>query len=302
MDSLIAELTAYITAARLLVSWSCAGLCLVAYDYLLTFDSERLYIWGTALTPGNILFLAIRYLPFIDLSLIIYDQSNPGASEGICTAVIWWYQFSCILALALADGVIGLRTWAIWGRSKICATLVAVVWMGAMGSSLYFQVTALREDSYYPTPAGFDLPGCIFYTSDTSTLTNMYTIYAVYQTFIFIATLVRGVGHLRYNPAKVMSIIYRDAFISSAVLFVIAILNIVMLKVSPDWSYGLTSLYRAMYAILPERIILNLREASMATNINGSDITIEPPPKRGVNGEWGRGGSASGEHGEETSS
>ncbi|KZO89618.1 hypothetical protein CALVIDRAFT_603540 [Calocera viscosa TUFC12733] len=272
MDGLIAELTEYVSSSQLVVRWAVSALCLVTYDYFLTFEKERRFIWGAAWTPGTVLFIAIRYLPFIDLSLIIYDQTNPGASEGICTAVIWWYQFSCIIAIVLTDWVIGLRTWAIWGRSNVCAVLVAAAWIGATAGSLYFQVTALKEDTYYPTPAGFELPGCIFYTSDIATLTNMYTIYAVYETLIFIATLVRGVGHLRYAPAQLMSVLYRDG-----ILFFLAILNIIMLKVSPNWAYGLTAIYRAMNAIMPERIILNLRETATGGTINGWDVMTEDP-------------------------
>ncbi|KZT57320.1 hypothetical protein CALCODRAFT_286513 [Calocera cornea HHB12733] len=252
-----------------------SALALVTYDYFLTVDQERKYVWNTKWTPGTVLFLVIRYLPFIDLPLIIYDQSNLGASQAVCTAILWWYQFSCIVAIALTDSVIALRTWAIWGRSLTCGVLLILLFLGATASSVYYQVVALKEEQYFPTPPGFDLPGCIFFSVDATSLTNMYTIYAVYESLIFAATLVRGVGHLRHSPAKLMSILYRDAFLSSSCLFVIAILNIVMLKVSPPWSYGLTSLYRAMNAILPERIIINLRETTMGININGWDVMTD---------------------------
>ncbi|KZP01280.1 hypothetical protein CALVIDRAFT_594776 [Calocera viscosa TUFC12733] len=296
---LVSELVAYVSGSQLIVYWSVSALCLVTYDYVLTVDKERKYIWNAKWSPGTVLFLVIRYLPFIDLPMIIYDQSNLGASQTVCTVIIWWYQFSCIVAIALTDCVIGLRTWAIWGRSIACGVLVSALFIGATASSVYYQVLALKEENYYPTPPGLDLPGCIFFSVDATSLTNMYTVYAVYESLIFAATLIRGVGHLRNSPAKLMSILYRDAFLSSACLFVIAILNIVMLKVSPPWSYGLTSLYRAMNAILPERIIINLRETTMGVNVNGWDVMTETtmvPQKTGrrsanstEDGGWGTG-------------
>ncbi|KZP01271.1 hypothetical protein CALVIDRAFT_594768 [Calocera viscosa TUFC12733] len=312
MDGLIAAFTEYASSSQLIVSVSLtsfhayapvtqvSALCLVTYDHFLTFEKERKFIWGTMCTPGTVLFIAIRYLPFIDLSFLIYNQSNLNVQEGTCPAVISWYQFSSvssIIAVVLTDWVIGLRTWAIWGRSNICAALVAAAWIGATAGSLYFQVTALQGVPLVPAPPGSGLPGCILY-SDPDTLTKIFTIYAVYETgqsqhtsvsvspiplansftaLIFTATLVRGVGHLRYTPAKLMSVLYRDAFITSATLFLLAILILVTLKVSSNWSFGLTSLYRAMNAILPERIILNLRETATGGTINGWDVMTEDP-------------------------
>ncbi|KZT57321.1 hypothetical protein CALCODRAFT_434350, partial [Calocera cornea HHB12733] len=125
------------------------------YDYCLTFDKERKYIWGTAWTPGTVLFVAIRYLPFIDLSLIIYGTHLHSCHLVVSVCVAHMDQIvvtqqetvSCIIAIVLTDWVIGLRTWAIWGRSTTCAVLVASAWIAATASSLYFQVTALKEDT-----------------------------------------------------------------------------------------------------------------------------------------------------------
>ncbi|KZT57322.1 hypothetical protein CALCODRAFT_286579 [Calocera cornea HHB12733] len=99
-----------------------------------------------------------------------------------------------------------------------------------------------------------------------------------------------------------MSILYRDAFITSSALFFLAILNIITLKVSPNWSYGLTSLYRAMNAILPEHIILNLRETAMGGTIDGWDVMTEDPVHKastgsGSTGDIGRPGRMNGRRG-----
>ena len=41
------------------------------YDYLLTLPIEVRYIWGKPASPITILFCAIRYMPFVDITVFL---------------------------------------------------------------------------------------------------------------------------------------------------------------------------------------------------------------------------------------
>ncbi|KAF9012072.1 hypothetical protein BDQ17DRAFT_1233336, partial [Cyathus striatus] len=45
------------------------------YEYFITLDLEIKYIWNARWTYIKIIYLATRYLPFIDTSLVLFSWS-----------------------------------------------------------------------------------------------------------------------------------------------------------------------------------------------------------------------------------
>ncbi|KZT57346.1 hypothetical protein CALCODRAFT_453129 [Calocera cornea HHB12733] len=258
---------------------SCVALTLLAYDYCLTFQQEVDYVWFQPWNFGKVIFLVLRYLPWVDHCAILLEVTLPVPITNLCRVASYWHYTCCVLGALLADSVIGLRTWAIWERSRTAAVFVSLSWLGmAIGSIYYFSLYQTGGFLYEPLPA--DAPtilGCHFTVGGSDASFKMYIALGSYQIVIFLATVVRGFTHLRNHPAQVMTIMYRDAFLASICLFMIVAANLVLAITDSPFQYGLIVIYRAFLAILPARIILNMREASMS--VNGFDLSAPELPK-----------------------
>ncbi|EJT96771.1 hypothetical protein DACRYDRAFT_112395 [Dacryopinax primogenitus] len=272
-----AEVLEYAAAINDIRLGSCVALALLSYDYVLTFRQEVLYVWFAPFNFGKFIFLVIRYLPWLDHCAILLEVTLPYPIANLCRIASYWHYTCCVLGALLADGVIGLRTWAIWGRTRVAAAFVLLSWIGmAVAGIYYFSLYQTGGITYEPLPpATPQIFGCHFTVGGSDASFKMYLALGSYQVVIFLATVIRGSHHLRNHPAHVMSIMYRDAFLASTCLFIIVASNMILALTDSSWQYGLIVIYRAFLAVLPARIILNMREASMS--VTGEGSALEPP-------------------------
>ncbi|KAJ3555243.1 hypothetical protein NP233_g12253 [Leucocoprinus birnbaumii] len=96
-------------------------------DWLLTFRLESSLIWPAKWSNIKILYLLTRYLPIIDVFIVMYHQFDPSLSVTACKAT---YESACWLAIfgiALAEIILTVRTWAVWRRTlRITIALTAM--------------------------------------------------------------------------------------------------------------------------------------------------------------------------------
>ena len=52
------------------------------YDFFQTFELEVEYIWKPPFTPFKMLYIFMKYLPYIDVSLLIIRARSPSLSAG----------------------------------------------------------------------------------------------------------------------------------------------------------------------------------------------------------------------------
>ncbi|KAI0078056.1 hypothetical protein K474DRAFT_1594777, partial [Panus rudis PR-1116 ss-1] len=96
------------------------------YDYLLTVNSEVELIWPSRWNPIKILFLLTRYLPFVDVTLVLFYQLKPNISIRTCELTYQPAGWLIVIGIAVAEIILVVRTWAIWGRSKRIALILGI--------------------------------------------------------------------------------------------------------------------------------------------------------------------------------
>ncbi|EJT96790.1 hypothetical protein DACRYDRAFT_60032, partial [Dacryopinax primogenitus] len=109
------------------------------YDYLLMFPKERRYIWGAKWTPGKILFVLVRYMPFIDLPLWPFDAFLANLPLD-CDVATYITIIGLVIACVLADVVYGLRTWALWSRNRYVGWFLLFAGVAFNGTAIIFLV------------------------------------------------------------------------------------------------------------------------------------------------------------------
>lgn len=252
------------------------GSTLLVYDYIITLNDEIKYIWRSQRSVGKYLFLFVRYLPFLDVTISTARVFIlPPVSE---TACLWLYAipgYALEFGVLAADVIVGLRTWAIWGRKLAHGILLLVTFLGIYSSGFYFIATALSLLHFSVSPFPSILQSC-FLTSaaSPSSLAAQYIQIVVYEAIVFVATLVKGIQHImRGSTTSLFTVVYRDGLLFSGCLFALSLSQVlVIMNAPPDLAFSLVPIQRVMHAILPARVVLHLRKAipTMRQEASGS--------------------------------
>ncbi|KZO89924.1 hypothetical protein CALVIDRAFT_603326 [Calocera viscosa TUFC12733] len=243
-----------------------ASIMFLVYDYALTLPTEVQFVWLVKWTPGKVLFLLIRYPPFFSIPLFLYNMLVQIPNEYTCTWTIYCFEYMVLAQCILADIVIGLRTWVLWERRRSFTVILILTWVIVTAVATFYDHLATKQNIYTPYPVGVGLSGCLWNSQSAAPLGNMYICWTAYESFIFVVTLVRGLLHWRNKSfANLLTILYRDAFLVSLAFSVISISEIILTHTGqPMWAAAFSVLYAAAKAVLPGRIILNIREAALS--------------------------------------
>jgi len=262
-----------------------ATAALLIYDYFLTFDSEVSLVWPAPWGLGKILFLLTRYLPRIDTAIVLYHNLKPRLNPGACVLAYKGTGWMFVFDIAIAEVIMSLRTWAIWNKDRRVGIGLAILFCSMLTAACVLFSPFVKSLTFAPAPNPA-IVGC-FMTGGNHMLSAVYVLLTVFETSIFILTLLKGARirtpcekqsnvlvnfkcriALRYGRASyVAATLYRDGIIYYFYLFVITISNIVALSMAPPvYATGILSLFqRGMHSLLAVRIILHLREANART-------------------------------------
>ncbi|KAF9441196.1 hypothetical protein P691DRAFT_684754 [Macrolepiota fuliginosa MF-IS2] len=81
-------------------------------DWLLTFEMEVSFIWPAPWTKMKVLYLLGRYMPFIDVTLLIFFMFSDGLSVETCGVLYRCVAWMFFCGIAIASLIFTLRTWA----------------------------------------------------------------------------------------------------------------------------------------------------------------------------------------------
>ncbi|KZT57335.1 hypothetical protein CALCODRAFT_496302 [Calocera cornea HHB12733] len=280
LESELAEAVQYDT---LITQAIVASLAFVVYDYTLTFRAEVQFVWLVKWTPGKVLFLVVRYLPFVYFPLLLNEMLMQTPSEAVCKGTLYAAQYLIVAQAILSETVIALRTWVLWEKRRSVGILLIMCWCEAIVVATFYDHWALSVDTYVSYPAGFGLGGCAWIADATGgPLGNIYIAWAVSETINLSLTLIRGMMHWRNQSfANLLTVLYRDAFLVSLVYSTIAITAIALIHTGQGmWANAFTMFYAASKAVLPGRIILNIREAAMSLDKWDIPTVAQSPPMR----------------------
>ncbi|KAG2067949.1 hypothetical protein BDR04DRAFT_1104106 [Suillus decipiens] len=87
---------------------------LLVFDFCITFQDEVNWTWFRPWDITRIIFVISRYLPFIGAGLTVYDALNDVGSPVRDQAE----NVIHIIGIVAAEGLLVIRTWAFWQRSK----------------------------------------------------------------------------------------------------------------------------------------------------------------------------------------
>ena len=79
MESDFQDIATLLQDLRIFQFLEAASLTILLYDYVLSFSDELRYIWRAKWNPGKWLYLAIRYIATIEITVTTVNSLAPGA-------------------------------------------------------------------------------------------------------------------------------------------------------------------------------------------------------------------------------
>jgi len=169
-------------------------LTLNIYDHIMTLPQEIKYIWNRKFTAVSFLFFMNRYYALCVFIIGLIADSAPNFNFATCTRFALFQPLAGGIPLTIMpDIVIGLRVYALYGRSKFIAILLATYLTAELGVALWLYLTPGGHPLNLPGPpdvmANPTLQICVEQNADdlgnlrSATFQFMQTIY---DTAVFI--------------------------------------------------------------------------------------------------------------------
>ncbi|KAH8102714.1 hypothetical protein BXZ70DRAFT_929589 [Cristinia sonorae] len=252
------------------------AVAVLAYDYLLNVGAEAEFIWFSPLSLGKVLYFLTRYPVAIVTSLAVYHQFAVLTPHQ-CDLVYKIIGFSLGPITMIAESILIMRTWVIWGRNKTIGISLLTGLAICIVPVFYFLAQSLNS-LVFVNPPGPNVPGCFLHTQK-NILFVVWVIITGYESLILILTLIRFAPTWRSKRTTLLQTIYRDGLFNYVYLCVLSICNVVVLIAAPrGYTTLLSALQLVMHSILSSRVLLNLRQAASAPQV----VTIPESIPHGV--------------------
>lgn len=241
-----------------------SAVALAVYDYLLNFGREVTLIWLSPWTYTKVLYLVVRYLPFLAFVMFLRYQLYLGVTVASCEWIFPVVVWATTVSTFTAEVIMMIRTWAVWGRDKRVAAFfltLCCLYIGlATAGNVKFNRSVVLAEPPYP---GYR--GCLLVQASTS-LTYDYVMLVVMEFFVCVLTAWSAVLSSKTGTTNRLSaIIHRDGILFYLYLLVGSVANVIFFTapvIPPELHVAFVPICLALYTNLTSRVVLNIREVA----------------------------------------
>ncbi|KLO07756.1 hypothetical protein SCHPADRAFT_634829 [Schizopora paradoxa] len=235
---------------------------LLFYDTLINIEDEVNCIWRQKWSLTKYVYIASKYLAFVDSGLTLDILFRRGQSPEECFHKYTAITYVLIIGMVLAEIILLLRTWAIWALSRWILIYLVVIDSAftIYGlSKLHHSLGGFQFARESPLPS---LRPCFpEFLLHTNGIYIDYVCIMLAECNILALTLWRGIVQWRGCDNTLINIFYRDGIMYFVCLFVISGVNVLLYTTqnrTMDWML-LVEPQRIAHAILAARLVLNVR-------------------------------------------
>ncbi|KAG2067952.1 hypothetical protein BDR04DRAFT_820386 [Suillus decipiens] len=210
---------------------------LLIFDFCITFQDEVNWTWFRPWDITRIIFVISRYLPFIGATLTIYDDLGVGGpASGLAENIIH------IIGIIAAEGLLVIRTWAFWQRSK--GMLIGLVTYGTVTAITITCINVLRPHQLTAVP------------NDVL----IYILLALFECVILALTVYKKFSDYRKSEGSIVSALYSGSMFYMLCVIAITVTNALSDAVFPIGYIGMfDTLQIVIHSILASRIMFHIR-------------------------------------------
>ncbi|KAF9444108.1 hypothetical protein P691DRAFT_778485 [Macrolepiota fuliginosa MF-IS2] len=255
-----------------------SAVTVLVLDLFLTFSMEVVCVWKAPWNAIKLLYLVIRYMPFIDVTTAVIFLFSYALPIHTCKSLYQFTSWMFCFGKILTDVIFTLRTWAVWGRNKYVGLLLVICCITSWLVILIFNGLYLKSVVYGISPVP-RLMGCIA-TSSTTLLSVPFVAKMALSTTMLLLMIIAIISTRTYSG--LLKVIFRDGIIYYIYTFISAFINFyVNLKLpKPYSSLFLTFLQLGSTTVAQAEDLSNACE--LATfGLNHKDVLDETYRKAG---------------------
>ncbi|KAM6489337.1 hypothetical protein JOM56_015238 [Amanita muscaria] len=224
-----------------------ATLTVWAVDYIATLDYEIEYMWPPKFNLVSLLFLLTRYMPIADMIVTLYTEHAAHMTVPLCTLLAKLYVWLIYAGMAVAEALLTLRVWALYGKSKGLTAFLLTIYGGsfaASGTKIYLSLSSL-EVTIVPIPGRPDV--CFPKSYDQQLY--LYWVFMIVVDAVSCVMLLMQLARAYKTGGltNLMRVVYQDGVIfylvllcASRVLILGKHLTLATLQVSPSSIFSLS--------------------------------------------------------------
>ncbi|PPR07339.1 hypothetical protein CVT26_013655 [Gymnopilus dilepis] len=277
-----AEIVQAIEILNLVTHFDVAASTLFVWDWLLTLRMEVELVWKSKWNFMKVLYLAQRYLPFVDtIGLVICHQLGINMAVSTCQRVYYASGYLIVVGFILSELILTLRAWAVWNRDRLLMVVLSSLFVALWSLDLAFITLFLRSVGFAPEPyAGFT--GC-FVIQANHFLMLCWVVLIAWDTIVLLVMLVAGYkAYKTGGPSALLDVVYRDGIIYYFYVFVLSTINVIVVKtLPPEYEHLLTSTERCLHSVLTSRVLLDIRAYTVhrrrcwADGLTDLEVTVD---------------------------
>ncbi|KAG1870849.1 hypothetical protein F4604DRAFT_1926402 [Suillus subluteus] len=208
---------------------------ILIFDFCITFQDEVKWTWFRPWDTIRVIFTISRYLPFIGSGLTVYGES-PTFVILICLVLLTTIVAALRVSgssvtkhIVAAEGLLVIRTWAFWQKSKrvliglaaySVVTIIAAVSMNVLPNHQLISA----DKSTLPGGGGFE-------SSRNAAL--VYAILALFECVILALTTYKKFSDYRKVESSIITTIYGGSMFYMLCIIAITVTNVIIDAVFP---------------------------------------------------------------------
>ncbi|KAF8877765.1 hypothetical protein CPB85DRAFT_1443515 [Mucidula mucida] len=277
MDAESRALVQVLQHTQIINYFNMSAIVLYVFDYLSSLDQEVGLIWGSDWTVTKFLYLVTRYLPFIDMGLVLYDN-RPNMTPETCVFVSRLNGWMFTAGIVLAEVIFSLRTWAVWNRPRFLTVGMPVLFLASLIPAFVIMSMFLRslQSQVLPLP---NFKSC-FISAANPIYRWEFVILMIYEAgeyhySMLLLMVVKSYQQFReareIGSSQLLHVVLKDGIIYYLYLSVLNITNVIVVsRLEPDLVGLFAVLERVIHAMLACRVVTNIRAQMKKQVIHGS--------------------------------
>ncbi|KLO15176.1 hypothetical protein SCHPADRAFT_938902 [Schizopora paradoxa] len=254
--------------------FSVCSWAVLLWDTIISFPDEARAL--SFYSSWQILYLATRYLGYVNTVIFIIYYFNPLNTPSDCFALNVSGTYILFVCLALSEATLVIRTYAIWGLSRIVLSWLCFSYLFIFGFSLERIFDFMQHDSlqYGPSPYPGILP--CFPVKNKGMYYQTYILLMVFDLNLLVLTVWRAASHWKEGSGRLVHIVFRDGILYFASLAIVSVLNVIFFAGFKDKSYFaiLMEPHRIFHVIFPLHLTLNVRRTGRQMALNDTSTSL----------------------------
>ncbi|KAF6763179.1 hypothetical protein DFP72DRAFT_1060356 [Ephemerocybe angulata] len=251
---------------------------ILTYDYIITFDQEVNYVWKSPWTIGLPLFYMNRYVPFIDVGLILGFPFH-NMTEEQCNTQVQTATWIMLIPTFFGQTIIALRTCALWQNNISVVASMIMLMLSTLVVTCVLIAKQMNHMQFAPAPSFIN--GCHIMYDPFDTTLYLYVALFATELIIISLTIIKAWQHLRRNRTAWIYQLYKNGIFYCVCVVALSLMNIIVPTTNLPYVYKqcLRMPQHVLHSMFCNRVVLQILKHRVS-------IQESMRPRAGLNGRF----------------